>query len=128
LKVQIESRCIEQIALNQIIPAALAYQHKLIDNAKGLKELGLKEEADAIIDMIKTISQHIKLIKEKTYEMVEARKAANNEEDSHKKAIMYCDNVKPFFEVIRYNVDKLELIVDDELWPLPKYRELLFLK
>jgi glutamine synthetase len=128
LKVQIESRCIEQIALNQIIPAALAYQHKLIDNAKGLKELGLKEEADALIDMIKTVSQHIKLIKEKTYEMVEARKAANNEEDSHKKAILYCDNVKAFFEVIRYNVDKLELIVDDELWPLPKYRELLFLK
>ncbi len=128
LKVQIESRSMETIVLSQIIPCVLTYQQKLIDNARGLKELGLNTEAEAIIDMIRVISNHIKQIKDNTYSMVEARKEANALEDAHDKAIAYCDKVKPYFETIRYHVDKLEILVDDELWALPKYRELLFLK
>jgi glutamine synthetase len=128
LKVQIESRSMETIVLNQIIPSVLTYQQRLIDNAKGLKDLGLHQDAESIIDMIKSIANHLKVIKESTNAMVEARKEANAIEDAHHKAIAYCDKVKPYFETIRYHVDKLEIVVDDELWALPKYRELLFLK
>jgi glutamine synthetase len=128
LKVQIESRSIETIVLNQIIPSTLTYLQKLIDNAKGLKDLGLIAEADSIIDMIKSISHHVKQIKDNTYKMVDARKEANALNDTHHTAITYCDKVKPYFDTIRYHVDKLELVVDDELWALPKYREMLFLK
>jgi glutamine synthetase len=128
LKVQIESRSIETIVMSQIIPSVLTYQQKLIDNAKGLKDLGLTDEAEAIVEMIRAMANHIKVIKDSTYSMVEARKEANALEDAHDKAIAYCEKVKPYFETIRYHVDKLEIVVDDELWALPKYRELLFLK
>jgi glutamine synthetase len=128
-KVQIESRVIGDLALNHIIPTAIRYQNRLIDNAKGLKELGLGEEAfKASLDTIKEISERLTTIKTKVDEMVEERKVANNLEHSEAKASHYCDRVKPYFDTIRYHVDKLELVVDDEDWPLAKYRELLFLK
>jgi len=128
-KVQIESRVVADLAMNHIIPTAVNYQNKLIINAKGLKELGLGEESyRASLEFIKEISERLSIIKGKTEEMVEARKVANNLEHSDQKAEAYCEKVIPFFEVIRYQVDKLELIVDDEDWPLPKYRELLFLR
>jgi glutamine synthetase len=128
-KVQIESRVIGDLALNHIIPTAVNYQNKLIQNVKGLKDLGLGEESyKASLDTIKEISERLTLIKTKVDEMVEARKVANNLEHSDAKAIAYCDSVKPFFEEIRYAVDKLELLVDDEDWPLAKYREILFLR
>jgi glutamine synthetase len=128
LKVQIESRSMESIVLNQIIPSTLTYLQKLIENAKGLKDLGLIAESDSIVDMIKSISHHIKQIKDNTYKMVDARKEANALSDTHSTALAYCEKVKPYFDTIRYHVDKLEMVVDDELWALPKYREMLFLK
>jgi glutamine synthetase len=128
-KVQIESRVIGDLALNHIIPTAVNYQNKLIVNAKGLKDLGLGEESyKASLDTIREISERLTIIKTQVDEMTEARKVANNLEHADARAQAYCDDVKPFFDVIRYQVDKLELIVDDEDWPLAKYRELLFLR
>jgi glutamine synthetase len=128
-KVQIESRVIGDLAINHIIPTAVNYQNKLIVNAKGLKDLGLGEESyKASLDSIKEISERLNIIKTKSDEMVEARKVANNLEHSEEKAEAYCETVKPYFDLIRYQVDKLEFLVDDEDWPLPKYRELLFLR
>lgn len=126
-KIQIEGRVLGDLAINHIIPTAVAYQNKLITNIKGLRDLGLDEEFSATtLDTIKDISKHITIIKKNVDEMVEKRKVANKIEDTRDRAIMYCDEVKPYFDVIRYSVDKLELMVDDEDWPLVKYRELLF--
>jgi glutamine synthetase len=101
----------------------------LIENIKGLKEVGLKPEAyKAQMNVLSEISEHINKAQLLTEEMTEARKAANNLSSSREKAIAYCDKVKPFFDEIRYHVDKLELLVDDSEWELPKYRELLFLR
>jgi glutamine synthetase len=127
LKTQIESRAMGNFAMNQIVPSALEYQSKLIENARGLKDLGLKEEAGHMVDVIKEISAHVHTIKTNVEAMVEARKVAN-ELDVHGQSIAYCEKVKPFFDVIRYHVDKLELMVDDDMWPFPKYREMLFVK
>jgi len=127
LKVQIESRALGNFAMNQIIPAALDFQNKLIENAKGLKDLGLQEESEHLKDLIKDLSRHVNAIKTNVDEMIEARKAANDL-DTHHRAIAYCEKVKPYFDVIRYHVDKLELMVPDDMWPFPKYRELLFIK
>ncbi len=127
LKTQIESRAMGNFAMNQIIPSAIEYQSKLIENAKGLKDLGLAEESSHMVDVIKEISAHVHTIKTNVEAMVEARKVAN-ELDVHHQAIAYCEKVKPHFDVIRYHVDKLELIVDDDMWPFPKYREILFVK
>lgn len=127
LKIQIESRALGTFAMNQVIPAALEFQNKLIENARGLKELGLKEESEHLKDLIKDLSRHVNTIKTNVDAMIEARKAAN-ELDTHHMAIAYCEKVKPFFDVIRYHVDKLELMVPDDMWPFPKYRELLFIK
>lgn len=127
LKVQIESRALGTFSMNQAIPAALDFQNKLIENARGLKELGLKEESEHLKDLIKDLSRHVNAIKTNVDAMIEARKAAN-ELDTHHMAIAYCEKVKPYFDVIRYHVDKLELMVPDDIWPFPKYRELLFIK
>lgn len=128
-KVQIESRVIGDLSLNHIIPTAINYQNKLIVNAKGLKELGLPAASFAAsLEVIKEISERLTTIKQKVDEMTEARKMANAIDHADKKAVAYCEKVKPYFEEIRYQVDKLELLVDDEDWPLAKYRELLFLK
>ncbi|WP_226389018.1 glutamine synthetase III family protein [Penaeicola halotolerans] len=127
LKVQIESRVMGDLALNHIIPTAVAYQNKLIENANGLKGLGL--DAKSVIETIQEISKHIDQIKVNVDAMVAARRKLNLEQDSVKRAKGYFKDVKDkYFEKIRYSVDKLELLVDDEYWPLVKYREMLFLK
>ena len=127
MKVQIEARVMGDLALNHIIPTAIIYQNKLIQNANGLKGLGIN--ADDIIETIEELSKHVSIIKKLTNEMVGERKKVNKMEDSRARAIAYCDQVKAkYFDQIRYSVDKLELLVDDEDWPLVKYRELLFLR
>lgn len=126
-KVQIEARVIGDLAINHIIPTAISYQNKLIKNANGLKGLGVDNKA--VVDTIKEISGHIELIKESVDKMIEARKRANKMKDTRERAIAYCDDVKEkYFDKIRNAVDDLELLVDDEDWPLVKYRELLFLR
>lgn len=128
-KMQIESRIIGELVVNTIIPAAVAYQNTIIENVKGLKELGLpKSNYEAQLDIIKQISEHISFIKNAADEMVEERKKANTITDARKIAIAYDEKVKAHFEPIRYHVDKLELLIGDQYWPLPKFRELLFLK
>jgi glutamine synthetase len=129
LRIQIESRVLGDIAGNHIVPTAVRYQNMLIENVKGLKEIfgkDFEDHAKEQIKLIKGISEHIEAIHYKVEEMINARKKANNLNNAVKKAEMYCNEVKPFFEEIRYHCDKLELMVDDEIWPLTKYRELLF--
>ncbi len=128
-KVQIEGRVIGDLALNHIIPTAFEYQSKLITNVTGLKELygaDYKKLAVVQLSTIEQISEHISKISSKVNAMTEARKKANGLSDARKQAIEYCDKVVPYFDEIRYEVDKLELLVSDEAWPLPKYREMLF--
>lgn len=128
-KIQIEARMLGYISSNHILPAALNYQNTMIENVKGMMDIGLdKSSFSAQIKTIEVINKHIQVINEQVESMIEARKKANKIEDSHKKADAYCNEVRPHFETIRYHVDKLELIVDDKLWPLPKYREMLFLR
>jgi glutamine synthetase len=128
-KLQIEARVIGELGMNIIIPAAIAYQSKLVESAKGLKDLGLNADTyKAQLDIINKIAGHINFIKSNIEEMVDARKKANTIEDIREKAIDYDEKVKPFFQSIRYHADKLEQLVDDSLWPLPKFRELLFIK
>lgn len=131
-KIQIESRVMGDLAKNHIIPIAIRYQNTLIENTLGLKQV-LDEKtyvglAKNQIQTIKDISEHISQVKQKTDEMLEERKIANKLEGEVEQAKAYNEKVFPYFEKIRRHVDKLELLVDDELWPLPKYRELLFLK
>ncbi len=132
-KVQIEARVLGDLALNHIIPTAISYQNVLINNVQGLKELFPNENeyaqlADHQFQTIREISEHIKQIREKVDLMVESRKEANQIADFPERAEVYSKKIKPFIEEIRNHIDKLELIVDDEIWPLPKYRELLFVK
>jgi len=128
-KLQIEARVIGELGINVIIPAAITYQTKLIENVQGLKNLGLDETTyKAQLEIINKIAEHVNFIKSDIDEMVEARKKANVIEDIREKAILYDEKVKPFFQMIRYHADKLEQLVDDCLWPLPKFRELLFIK
>lgn len=126
MKVQIESRVMGDLALNHIIPAALRFQNRLLDNLTAKKNLGIKD--DIIADMIAESGEHIAKIRSLVYDMTEERKKANALHDERQKAYDYCNKVKSYFEPIRYHVDKLELLVDNEDWPLPKYRELLFLR
>jgi glutamine synthetase len=128
-KVQIEARVIGDLATNVILPGAVKYQNILIANITGLKEIGLAESTYSNQKQIaEKISEHIGVMSENVEAMIEARKVANEITDTRKKAIAYCDKVKVHFDVIRYHVDKLELLVDDKLWELPKYREILFLR
>ncbi|MBE5032944.1 glutamine synthetase III family protein [Gallalistipes aquisgranensis] len=127
-KVQIESRVLADLAANHIIPTAIKYQNVLIENVKGIKEIFPKEFENLAAEEIKTIRQiaeHVKYIREHSFEMVEARKKWNNVDNIAERAIGYETEIRPFIENIRYHIDKLELIVDDQLWPLPKYRELM---
>lgn len=130
LKIQIESRVCGDLAVNHLIPAAITYQNRLIENVRGLREvLGAdkaKKAAATQVELIEEISLHVGKLKSLTDAMIEARKKANTIEDHRERAVAYCDTVRPFLEEIRYHSDKLELTVDDELWPLPKLRELLF--
>jgi len=130
LKIQIESRVAGDLAQNHIIPTAISYQNRLLENVRGLREVLTAEQAKKAsgtqIQLIVEISERVSAIKTLVDDMIEARKKANTIEDARERAIAYCDRVKPFLEEIRYQTDKLELVVDDELWPLPKMRELLF--
>lgn len=130
--IRIESRVMGDLALNHIIPVAIRYQNILINNVKGLKaifgESEYKKSAKNQLEMISNISSHIQTIIENGELMRVERKRINNLETAEERAKQYSDKVKPFFDVIRKSVDKLELMVDDEMWPLPKYRELLFTK
>ena len=128
-KIQIEGRVLGDIARNHVIPTAIRYQNTLIENVRGLKEIfgkDFEKIAKEQIFLIKEISSHIEGINSNVEAMTEARKKANALTDAQKMAEMYCDKVKPYFEVIREHCDKLELLVDDEIWTLTKYRELLF--
>jgi len=129
-KVQIEARMMGELASSHILPAAVKYQNDLITNIKGLKEIGLSGEAFANQKQIlEKVSEHINKMSEAVEAMIEARKKANAISDIREKAIAYCDKVKgEFFDKIRYHADKLELLVGDEYWLLPKYREMLFLR
>ncbi|HRH60602.1 MAG TPA: glutamine synthetase III, partial [Chitinophagaceae bacterium] len=129
-KVQIEARIMGDLAINHIIPSAVQYQNKLVTNIKGLKDAGLPESAYAgQLAILKEISEHIQTVYSQVDAMVEARKIANNMDNTRTKAIAYCSQVKEkFFDDIRYHVDKLEHLVSDEEWTLPKYREMLFLR
>lgn len=129
-KVQIEARIMGDLAINHILPAAISYQNKLSTNISGLKAAGLGADAYASQnDLLQQVSKHIQVIYTQVNAMVEARKIANNIEDTRKKAIAYEADVKSaFFDEIRYHVDKLEHLVDDDKWTLPKYREMLFLR
>jgi glutamine synthetase len=129
LRIQIEGRVLGDIARNHVVPTAVKYQNILIENVKGLKEIygnSFKTLAKEQLNLIAQISNHIEGINYNVTKMTTASKKANEIEDLEKKALGYCINVKPLFEDIRYHCDKLELLVDDELWPLTKYRELLF--
>jgi glutamine synthetase len=128
-KVQIEARVMGDLSTNYILPSALKYQNVLLENINGLKSAGLPESAYASQKMIlEKISEHVNKISEKVTEMIEVRKKVNEITNTREKAIAYCDQIKTFFDEIRYSVDKLEFMVDDNLWVLPKYRELLFLR
>ncbi len=128
-KVQIEGRILGDIARNHVIPTAVKYQNKLIENVKGLKEIFGNEYAklaEEQIKLIKEISEHMGSIISNVDKMTAERRKANTIDHADKRADAYCNNVKPYFDEIRYSCDKLEIMVDDEMWPLTKYRELLF--
>lgn len=131
-KIQIEARTFGDMAMNQIIPVATKYQSMLIDNISKVATTFSKEEASELnadnINIIRQISAHTRFIIENVDAMIEARKVANKIESEREKAVQYHDTVQPYLDSIRYHIDKLELIVEDELWVLPKYRELLFIR
>ena len=130
-KIQIEARVLGDLALNHIIPVATRYQSMLIDNACKMKELFGETAAslsEGNLEVIEKIARHIASIRTCVHAMIDARKKANTITDEREKAIAYHDNVQPQMEKIRYSIDKLELLVDNEMWPLPKYRELLFIR
>jgi glutamine synthetase len=128
-KLQIEARVMGEVTNSMIIPAVISYQNSLIENAKGLKDLGLSAEAIATpLAIINKLSEHLSIVKTSIDAMLEQRKKVNSIEESREKAIAYDEKVKSYFDTIRYHCDKLEQIVDDSVWPLPKFRELLFLK
>ena len=129
MKLQIESRVLGDIAQNHIIPTAIKYQNRIIENITGIKEIYGKDALKMSTtqrQILADISEHMNAIKLNCDKMLEERKKANKLEHSEKMAITYCNKVKPYFAEIKYHSDKLELLVDDELWPLPKLRELLF--
>ena len=131
-KIQIEARVLGDLAMNHIIPTATRYQTSLIDNVYKMKDLFPADKASALssrnLEIIEDIACRTNFIKEKVDEMIEARKVANKIESEREKAIAYHDTIVPMLEEIRYHIDKLELVVDDQMWTLPKYRELLFIR
>lgn len=127
--IQIEGRVLGDMARNHIIPTAIKYQNVLIKNVRGLKEIygsNFKDQAKQQMNIIESISDHIDKINEEVSQMIDQRKKANAIDDPTDRAFAYCDQVKPYFNDIRYHCDKLELLVDNEIWPLTKYREFLF--
>ena len=132
LKIQIESRLMGDLVNNNFIPAVLEYQNKLIKNIQGLMAVFGEKEGKAMaktqMDILKEVNLHLNSMKSASETMLAERKKANAIDDVEKKALAYCDKVKIHFDEIRYHADKLELLVEDELWPLPKFRELLFIR
>jgi glutamine synthetase len=130
-KIQIEARVLGDLCMNHIIPVATEYQSMLLDNLFKMRAVFDKEKADRLsredAALIEEIADHISAIKTNVDDMIDARKVANKLEDAREKAVAYHDTVEVYFNVIRYHVDKLELIVDNQMWTLPKYRELLFI-
>lgn len=131
-KIQIEARVLGDLAINHIIPVATRYLSILLDNMVKIRTLfpGNKGEELSSQDAVtvEKIMRHCSVIKEEVAKMVNARKEANQIETEREKALAYSHDVAPCLEVIRYHIDKLELLVDNEMWPLPKYRELLFIR
>ena len=129
-KVQIESRMMAELATSHILPAAIRYQNILLENIKGMKDAGIPNvSCDQRTKVLTKISEHINQVSESVTEMIEARKVCNAISDTREKAIAYGSKVKEaYFDKIRYHVDKMELLVDDKEWYLPKYREMLFLR
>ncbi len=131
-KIQIEARVLGDLTMNHIIPMATKYQSSLIDNVYKMRELFPADKAAHLssknMEIIEDIANRTIFIKEKVDEMVNARKIANKIESEREKAIAYHDQIVPMMEAIRYHIDKLELVVDDQIWTLPKYRELLFIR
>ena len=131
-KIQIEARVLGDLTMNHIIPMATKYQSSLIDNVYKMRELFPADKAAHLssknMEIIEDIANRTIFIKEKVDEMVNARKIANKIESEREKAIAYHDRIVPMMEAIRYHIDKLELVVDDQIWTLPKYRELLFIR
>ena len=131
MRIQIEGRVLGDIARNHIIPTAIKYQNRLIQNVQGLKDIygsAFKKISVEQLKLIEMISEHIEKINMGITDMINERKKANKISSPEKCAAAYCDKVKPYFEEIRYHCDKLELLVDDEIWPLSKYREMVMLK
>lgn len=132
MRIQIESRVLGDIAGNHIVPTAVKYQNTLIENVKSLKEVLSADDYESVaaeqLNLIKEISARVSKIVSGKDAMVEERRQANKIEDIREMAIAYCDKVRPYLDTIRYEIDKLEMLVDDDLWPMPKYRELLFSK
>ena len=130
-KIQIEARVLGDLALNHIIPIATEYQSKLIDNVYKMAAILGAEKAEKLskenVRIIEDIAERTSIIVDHVNQMVDARKAANKIAEEREKAIAYHDTVEVFFDKIRYHIDKLELIVDDRMWTLPKYRELLYI-
>ena len=128
-KIQIESRIMGDLAINHIIPAAVRYQTELASNVEKLMNIKAGAETTKTqMQMINEISTHINGINKLVDEMIDARKKANKMENIRNKAICYCDEVKSFFDPIRDHVDALEMLVDDEIWPMAKYRELVTIR
>ena len=131
-KIQIEARVLGDLAMNHIVPVASRYQSILLDNIAKFNSLFPADEAKALaaqdVEVVRKVSKHITTVITKVDAMVDARKVANKIASEREKAIAYHDTVVPLMDEIRYHIDKLELIVDNEMWPLPKYRELLFIR
>lgn len=129
---QIEARVLGDMALNHIIPTAIKYQNLLLENVNGLRnimsETEFRKTAAYQLDLIKKISLHVDAIQSNVMSLVEERRKANKVEDFKKKACLYSDKVKPYFDIIRDHADELETMIDNEFWPLPKYREMLFIR
>ena len=132
MKVQIESRVLGDLAINHIVPTAVIYQNRLLENLRGLRETFTPEEYEILSadrkELIREISHRVTAIKMQVREMTEARKVANHMDNYKDKAFAYEETVRPYLESIREHIDNLEMEIDDEIWPLPKYRELLFTK
>ena len=131
-KIQIEARVLGDLSINHIIPVATRYQSQLLQNVENMRAVFPAEKANALsarnLKLVEEIAERTASIETQVEELVSARKVANKIEDEHRKAIAYHDTIAPMFDAIRRQIDKLELIVDDALWPLPKYRELLFIR
>ncbi|MBO7628628.1 MAG: glutamine synthetase type III, partial [Bacteroidales bacterium] len=131
-KNQIEARDLGDLSMNHIIPVATRYQSQLLENVENMKLIFPADKAAKLsarnLKIIEEIAERTTAIEKGVEDLVNARKVANKIEDEHKKAIAYCDTIAPQLDAIRYQIDKLELIVDDACWPLPKYRELLFIR